>query len=55
MLRMEIMALLSEVGSEQNGNPIQIQENENGDNLAKNSPMKFIFGPKLNINERNIF
>ena len=55
MLRMEIIALLSEAGSEYRGNPIQMQENENVDNLLKNCPIKFIFGPKLDIDERNIF
>ena len=51
MLRMEIIAFLSEAGSEYRGNPIQMQENENVDNLLKNCPMEVILGRELDISE----
>ena len=55
MLRNKIMAVLSEGGSESNTNPIQMQKYENVDNFPKTGPMEFIFGPQLDIDERNLF
>ena len=55
MLRIEIIALLSEAGSDYKGNPKQMQENENVDNLLENCPMEFIFGSKLDIDGGNLF
>ena len=53
MLRKEIMAVLSEQGSEYLRNPIQIQKYENVDNLPKACPMEFIFVLELGIDEQN--
>ena len=44
ILRKEIMAALLEGGSECIGNPIQIQNYENVDNLPKTDLIEFIFG-----------
>ena len=55
MPRKKIMTVLSEGGSESNTNPIQMQKYENVDNFPKNGPMEFIFGPQLDIDERNLF
>ena len=55
MLRKEIMAVLSEGGSECIGNPVTIQKYENVDSLPRNGPMDVIFGPELVIDERNLF
>ena len=49
------MAVLSKGGSECIGNPIQIQKYENVDNLPKSGPIEVIFGPELDIDERNFF
>ena len=55
MLRKEIMSVLLEGGSEYIGNPIERRKYKNFDSLPKTGSIYFIFGPKLEIDARNIF
>ena len=55
MLRKEIMTVLPEEGSECIGNPMEIKKYGNVDNLPKTDPLEFIFGPQLDIDERDSF
>ena len=54
VIKMKIMVVLSEGGSESHTNPIQMQKYENVDNFPKTGPMEFIFGPELDIDERKL-
>ena len=49
------MAVLTEGGSECIGNSIQMQKYENAESFPINGLMEVIFGPELDIQERNFF